>query len=177
MNPARSRARVFPFCGRVTFPGNRSQALNRQRYDAPRGLSIFGGFALATGPQENTHVAKMGKLTLRAREAGLGWYEQTGRRPIRVPVSSPRAQRHPALYCHRTRCINGSLQGFSDFVSALLILRHRFQQSYIVFGPCAANYFFLLRHCGSFWRTGLLTRKHELATRCRTIAKTDCLTG
>jgi hypothetical protein len=50
-----------PFCGRVRFLGVRSRTLTGQRYDAPRGPSIFGRLGFGTGYQEILRVPELGK--------------------------------------------------------------------------------------------------------------------
>ena len=58
-----SRVHSFPILRTHTIPWHPVERPSTARdTKPPGGPSIFGGFALGTGPQEKTHVHKMGKL-------------------------------------------------------------------------------------------------------------------
>jgi hypothetical protein len=76
-------------------------------------------------------------------KSGSGWIKTN---PC-LAYSSPRTQRHAALYRHRTCCADGSLQRFGDFRSAAFFFCHRLQRTQIVFRPRATNLLLLLSQC------------------------------
>jgi hypothetical protein len=96
----------LPFCGCVRFPGTRSSALNRPRYQAPGGSSFFGGFFPATGSQQNTHTPKMGNIEQPLNGPRPGQREPSGPTGEPPHFTLPSFRRSPYLVGFRGHILN-----------------------------------------------------------------------